>query len=101
MKHIGILIETENGRLKGANLEMITLARIPDARLTAFVCDVPVAAVKADLEAFGVSRIVALTLAEGGAQNPVILAKALAQAVGEFNLEVPVSYTHLRAHETS
>ena len=36
MKNIGILIEMENGLLKGANLEMITLARAPDTRLTAF-----------------------------------------------------------------
>jgi electron transfer flavoprotein alpha subunit len=87
MKNIGILIETENGGLKSANLGMITLARAADTQLTAFVADVPVAAVRADLEAHGISRIVALDLDDDQQQNPVVLAKVLVQAVGEFKLD--------------
>jgi len=87
MKNIGILIETESGGLKSANLGMITLARAADTQLTAFVADVPVAAVRADLETYGITSIVALDLTADQLQNPVILAKALAQAVRAFDID--------------
>ena len=88
MKNIGLLIETENGNLKAANLGMITLARVTDCHLTAFIAGVPVAAVKADLENYGITRIVELDLTADQLQNPVILAKALVQAVDAFDLDV-------------
>jgi len=88
MKNIGILIETENGYLKSANLGVITLARDADTQLTALVVDVPVAVVRADLETYGITRIVDLDLTADQLQNPVVLAKALVQAVDAFDLDV-------------
>jgi len=87
MKNIGVLIETENGNLKSANLGMITLARAADARLTALVTDVPVAAVRAELETYGINRIVALSLDAEQQQNPVVMAKTMVQAVSAFDIE--------------
>lgn len=88
MKDIGILIETENGNLKSANLGMITLARDADNQLTALVVDGSVAAVRADLETYGITRIVDLDLTADQLQNPVVLAKALVQAVEAFDLDL-------------
>lgn len=88
MKNIGILIETENGNLKSANLGMITLARVANTQLTALVVDVPAAAVRADLESYGITRIVELDLNTEQLQNPVVRAKALVQAVEAFDLDV-------------
>jgi len=87
MKNIGILIEAENGHLKSANLGMITLARAADTQLTAFVAGVTAAAVKAQLETYGITRIVALDLTADQLQNPVVLATALVQAAGAFDFD--------------
>jgi len=87
MKNIGILIETENGNLKGANLGMITLARVAETRLTAFIAGVPVEAVRVDLENYGITRIVDLNLPPDHLQNPVVQAQALVQAVGAFDID--------------
>jgi len=88
MKNIGILIETDNGSLKNANLGMITLARVANTPLTALVVDVPAAAFRADLENYGITRIVELDLTADQLQNPVVLAKALVQAMDAFELDV-------------
>lgn len=86
MKNIGILIEAENGTLKSANLGMITLTRAAGMQLTAFVVGVSVSAASADLETYGIARIVALDLTADQQQNPVVLAKVLVQAVRAFDI---------------
>ncbi|MCP4406734.1 MAG: hypothetical protein GY807_03060, partial [Gammaproteobacteria bacterium] len=57
MKKIGVIIETENGKVKATNYGMITLAGAPETELSAFVLDVDADAVKQDLESYGIVRI--------------------------------------------
>lgn len=66
---------------------MITLARAKDTELFAFVMDADAEAIKPDLESFGITRIIDVSLAAGQQDNPVIRAKAMVNAVKEFNID--------------
>jgi electron transfer flavoprotein alpha subunit len=87
MKTIGIIIESDNGKIKAANFGMITLARSPDTELFAFVMDADIESVKPDLEAFGITKIFDVLLAEDQRHNPVVRSQAMAEAVREFNID--------------
>ena len=86
MKNIGIFIETDNGKIKETNFGMITLARDNDSELFAFVIDAEAQALKKDLESFGITKIIDISLAEDQEGNPVTRAKALISAIKEFNI---------------
>lgn len=86
MKNIGIIIETDNGKIKEANLGMITLARADGTQLFAFVMDADAGALKQDLESFGITKIVDIFLSPDQQNNPVIRAKAIINAINEFNI---------------
>ena len=88
MKNIGIIIELDNGRIKATNFGMITLARAKDTQLFAFVMDSDAASVKEDLESFGITKIVEVCLAKDQQNNPVIRAKAIINAIKEFNISM-------------
>jgi electron transfer flavoprotein alpha subunit len=102
MKNIGIIIELHNGTIKETNQGMITLARQKDCELTAFVMNADTAALKKNLEPFGITKIVNVCLAgqdftpvEDKAFNPVedkaftpsVRADALIHAIRQFNID--------------
>ena len=87
MKSVGIIIEADNGRVKAANFGMITLARATGTKLSAFIMDADVDAVKQELESFGITKIFDVSLAADQRDNPVVRAQAMARAVREFNID--------------
>jgi len=88
VKNIGIIIESDNGKIKETNFGMITLARVKNSELLAFVMDADVEAVKQDLESFGITKIIDVLLAKDQQDNPIARAKAMVNAVNEFNIHV-------------
>ena len=89
MKTIGILIETDNGIVKDANLGMINLARQGGADLHALVADGISDETCAVLAEYGVTQIVDLGLPEESAQrlNPQVRAEYAVAAVCELDLD--------------
>jgi len=86
MKNIGIVIETDNGKIKEAVWGMIAMARGNEIELFAFVLDADVNVLKKDLESFGILKIVDISLAKDQQSNPVVKTKALINAIKEFNI---------------
>jgi electron transfer flavoprotein alpha subunit len=86
LKNIGIIIESDNGIIKKINFGMITLARAKDTELFAFVMDADAEAIKPDLELFGITNIIDISLGEGQKGNPVVMAKAMVNAVKRFKI---------------
>lgn len=87
MKNIGIIIESDNGKIKETNFGMITLARVKETELFAFVMDADVEAVKQNLESFGITKIIDVSLAKDQQGNPIVRAKAMVNAVKQFNID--------------
>ncbi|MBC8440616.1 MAG: electron transfer flavoprotein subunit alpha/FixB family protein [Deltaproteobacteria bacterium] len=88
MKNIGVIIELDKGRVKETNFGMITLARAKDTQLFAFVMDADAKSVKEVLESFGITKIVEVWLAPDQLNNPVTRAKAMINAIKEFNISM-------------
>ncbi|MCK5100919.1 MAG: electron transfer flavoprotein subunit alpha/FixB family protein, partial [Desulfobacteraceae bacterium] len=88
MKNIGIIIETDNKKIKETNFGMITLAKANETELFAFVMDADVKVLKEDLESFGITKIVDISLVKEYQNNPVVQAKAIINAIKEFNINV-------------
>ncbi len=86
MKNIGIIIETDNRKIKEVNFGMITLARCKGVELFAFVMDADIKGLKEDLESHGITKIVDISLAKDLQNNPVAKTKALTDAIKEFNI---------------
>ncbi|MBU8910580.1 MAG: electron transfer flavoprotein subunit alpha/FixB family protein [Desulfobacterales bacterium] len=86
MKNIGIIIELDKGRIKETNFGMITLARAKDTELFAVVVDADAEIVKEELESFGITKIVEVSLAEDQQKNPVVRAKAIINVIKEYNI---------------
>jgi len=87
VKNIGIIIEADNGKIKETNFGMITLAREKDTELFAFVMDADTESVKQGLGSFGITKIIDVLLAADQQGNPVVRAKAMVNAVEEFNID--------------
>ncbi|RLC01292.1 MAG: hypothetical protein DRH34_09385 [Deltaproteobacteria bacterium] len=77
MKNIGIIIELDNGKIKETNFGMITLARADKSQLFAFVMDADTRDLKQELESFGITQLVNISLPPDQQNNPVIRAKAI------------------------
>lgn len=88
MKNIGVIIELDKGRVKETNFGMITLARAKDTQLFAFVMDADAKSVKEVLESFGITKIVEVCLAPDQLNNPLTRAKAMIDAIREFNISM-------------
>ena len=88
MKNIGVIIELDKGRVKETNFGMITLARAKDTQLFAFVMDADAKSVKEVLESFGITKIVEVCLAPDQQSNPLTRAKAMIDAIREFNISM-------------
>ncbi len=101
MKNIGIIIETsiretdiresnagESNRseIKDISFGMITLARQKNCELFAFVFNAEVKDLKFGLESFGITNIVNVVIAAQHQNNPVVRAKAMVNAVKNFNI---------------
>ena len=99
MKAIGVVIESENGRIKATNFGMITMVRVPDTELFAFVMDADARTVKPDLEAFGITRIIDVSLSADRQDNPVVRAQAMVKAVREFNLDAVCGLSTARGRD--
>ncbi len=87
MKNIGIIIELDKGKIKEINFGMITLARAENSELFGFVLDADAAAVKDDLEGYGITKIVDIIFAPDQQNNPVVRAKIIANGVKEYSIE--------------
>jgi len=86
MKNIGVIIELDNGKIKEINFGMITLARAKGRELFGFVINADAAAVKDELESYGITQIVAVSLAPDQQNNPVVRAKSIINCIKEFNI---------------
>ncbi len=72
---IGILIELENGRIKPANMGVITLARSDSTKLYAIVPQEPDNQTTKDLETFGVEHIIYAPLSLNDCHNPMMVSQ--------------------------
>lgn len=86
MSGTGIIIELEAGKIKNANLGMITMAGSSGGRLTALVASRVDETMKTTLESHGVNRIVEVILPDGCDTNPDVTARALQGAIDHFEL---------------
>ena len=101
MSNVGILIETGEGGVKEANFGVITAARgAGDAEIYAFVLDGSAEACKADLQSYGVQKIVALG-AEGGdlATSPDLQAAALMDTIKHFEISALLGLSSARGRD--
>ena len=101
MSNVGILIETGESGVKEANFGVITAARgAGDAEIYAFVLDGSAEACKADLQSYGVQKIVALN-AEGGelSSSPDLQAAALMDAIKHFEISALLGLSSARGRD--
>jgi electron transfer flavoprotein alpha subunit len=113
MKNIGVIIETDKGKIKEACFGMITLARAKGARLFAVVLDQEGEGpnlksdlksglnsdIKADLEAFGITKIIAVSVSPGRNKNPVVRAKAVIEAISAHDLDTVFALSTARGKD--
>lgn len=81
MKNVGIIIELDRQKIKETNFAMITQAGQKDTTLFAFVFDADVTVFKKDLEAFGIQKIISISLSSDLQSNPAVRAAALVNAI--------------------
>jgi electron transfer flavoprotein alpha subunit len=88
MATIGVLIETDGSAVKATNYGVLTAARADGANeVVAFVVGVDPAAVKDDLGAYGVGKVIQLSAPGGDLDTSFdLLARVLDKAIGEFGL---------------
>jgi len=90
MSNIGLLIETGDVGVKESNLGVITAARGDGGNdICAFILGAADESTKSVLQEYGVQKIVELSASAGDLDaSPGLLAAALADAIGHFNIEV-------------
>ena len=90
MTRTGVLIETGEGKIKETNFGVLTAARgkAGDNEVYALLLEGDAEAAKAELSAFGVQKIIAISLASGDlATGPELQADAIAAAAKEYDLK--------------
>ncbi|MDM8537533.1 electron transfer flavoprotein subunit alpha/FixB family protein [Desulfobacterales bacterium HSG17] len=85
MPKTGILIETENNRVKEASLGAMTAAA--GSEIYAFILEGDAGAVADKLAEYGAARIIIVAPKDDLSKNPDLQAKALSQAVKEYELD--------------
>jgi len=93
MTKTGILIETGEGKIKETNFGVLTAARgkAGDNEVYALLLDGDAEAVKAELSAFGVQKIIAISIASGDlATSPELQADAIVAATKEYDLKAVI-----------
>lgn len=98
MKKIGLLIELKSGRLKPANLGMITAARADGHELHAILPEPLTEAVASELAAHGVDTIVRLNMADPS-WHPHRWAKAVATALPGLGIRTLLGLTTARGRD--
>ena len=100
MRKIGILLETKDGALKKANFGVITAARDDGHELYGFLVAASGADHQAELEAYGIDKIVEITFKEGSPDwNPVSWSMALIHAMDHFGVQTLLGLTSARGKE--
>ncbi len=100
MRKIGILLETKDGALKKTNFGVITAARGDGHELYGFIVDSSAADHQAELEAYGIDKIVEITSKEGSFDwNPVSWSRAIIQAMEHFGVQTLLGLTSARGKE--
>jgi electron transfer flavoprotein alpha subunit len=100
MRKIGILLETKDGGLKKANFGVISAARGDSHELYGFLVDGSGADHQAELEAYGIDKIVEITSKEGSFDwNPVSWAMAMIHAMGHFGVQTLLGLTSAQGKE--
>jgi len=90
MTRTGVLIETGEGKIKEANFGVLTAARGKggDNEVYALLLEGDAEAAKAELSAFGVQKIIAISIASGDlATSPELQADAIVAATKEYDLK--------------
>jgi electron transfer flavoprotein alpha subunit len=89
MTSIGVLIETEDGKVKDTNFGILTAARQQgDAQIIAFVTGVTADAVKESLGRYGAKHVVQIAVADFDLSlKPDLKARALAAAIDHYGLD--------------
>ncbi len=90
MTRTGVLIETGEGKIKETNFGVLTAARgkAGDNEVYALLLDGDAEAAKAELSAFGVQKIIAISIASGDlATSPELQADAIVAAAKEYELK--------------
>ncbi len=100
MPKIGILIETKEGALKKTNFGVITAACGDGHELYGFLLDGSGADHKAELEAYGIHKIVEITSKEGFLDwNPVSWSRAMIHAMDYFGVQTLLGLTSAQGKE--
>jgi electron transfer flavoprotein alpha subunit len=88
MKKIGILIEIKDDEIKKTNFGVITLARAQEHELYAFVLNGKAERYKAQLQQYGVAKIIDITSQDGPIEwNPVQWARAVIAAMDYHDID--------------
>lgn len=101
MATIGILIETEDGTVKGANFGVLTAARgAGDNTLVALMPDGSAESAKEALGQYGANKVVQLSV-DGGdpAASPDLMARALAAAIERYSLDALLGLASARGRD--
>jgi electron transfer flavoprotein alpha subunit len=92
VENIGLLIEFKDGRLKEANFGMTAAARGDGRQLVALILDASADEARSALEAYGVSRIIAIRSGQTG-WNPAIGSAAVVAAMRQFGIDSLIGLT--------
>jgi electron transfer flavoprotein alpha subunit len=94
METIGVLIEFADGKIKPANYGLATAAFGKDHKVVALIVDTPLGDVQADLQSYGISRILRISSAAGQNKwNPALQAAAVARAMKHFEIDHLIGLT--------
>jgi len=100
MEKVAILIETKNGEIKKSNFGVITAAHGNGHELYAFLMDGSGVDHQAALEAYGIHKIIEISINEGPLSwNPVIWSKAVISAMQHFSINTLLGLTSAQGKE--
>lgn len=100
MQKIGILLETKDGALKKANFGVITAARDDDYELFGFLIDSSGTEHRAELEKYGIHKIVEINSKEGSLNwNPASWSMSIIKAMENFDIQVLLGLTSAQGKE--
>jgi electron transfer flavoprotein alpha subunit len=101
MATIGVLVETEQGKVKETNFGVLTAANGQGKHtVIAILLDGSAEAVSATLGQYGARRVVRVRVDDGDlGSNPDLKARAIAAAIDHFNLEVLLGLASARGRD--
>ena len=101
MSNIGVLIETEGGKVKDTNFGVVTAGRGEgENTIYAFVLDAAAEDCKGVLQAYGVQKVVALSADNCNlASSPELQSMALAEAVKQFDISAMLGLNSVQGRD--